>query len=148
MKKISSSFYKDLAELRPQEKTVLLPFGEETFEVKIKDYLTLEERTKMFEDTIRVFRSEEIKEEDDDAMKTIVILMVIFKALTDVEFPEGVKEQIQQFTTLLEVGFVEKILKNFKEGIVEESALFLKEAMAVAVEQVSNQKTSEVTPEV
>ena len=94
----------------------------------------------MFEDTIRVFQAEEIKEEDDDAMKTIVILMVIFKALTDVEFPEGVKEQIQQFTTLLEVGFVEKILKNFKEGIVEESALFLKEAMAVAVEQLQKEK--------
>lgn len=148
MKKISSSFYKDLVELRPQEKTVLLPFGDETFEVKIKDYLTLEERAKMFEDTIRVFRSEEIKEEDDDAMKTIVVLMVIFKALTDVEFPEEVKEQIQQFTTLLEVGFVEKILKNFKEGIVEESALFLKEAMGVAAEQLQKEKASEVTPEV
>lgn len=147
MKKISSSFYKDLVELRPQEKTVLLPFGEETFVVKIKDYLTLEERAEMFEDTIRVFRSEEIKEEDD-AMKTIVVLMVIFKALTDVEFPEGVKEQIQQFTTLLEVGFVEKILKNLKEGIVEESALFLKEAMAVATEQLQKEKASEVAPEV
>lgn len=147
MKKISSSFYKDLAESRPQEKTVLLPFGEETFEVKIKDYLTLEERAEMFEDTIRVFQSEELKQEDD-AMKSIVVLMVIFKALTDVEFPEEVQEQIQQFTTLLEVGFVEKIIKNFKEGIVEETALFLKEAMAVATEQLQKEKASEVTPEV
>lgn len=148
MKKISSSFYKDLVESRPQEKTVLLPFGEETFEVKIKDYLTLEERAEMFEDTIRVFRSKAIQEEEDDAMKTIVVLMVIFKALTDVEFPEEVQEQVQQFTTLLEVGFVEKIIKNFKEGIVEESALFLKEAMAVATEQLQKEKASEVTPEV
>lgn len=147
MKKISSSFYKDLVESRPQEKTVLLPFGEETFAVKVKDYLTLEERAEMFEDTIRVFRSEELKEEDD-AMKTIVVLMVIFKALTDVEFPEKVEEQVQQFTTLLEVGFVEKILENFKEGIVEESALFLKEAMAVATEQLRKEKASEVAPEV
>ena len=147
MKKISSSFYKDLAELRPQEKTVLLSFGDETFEVKIKDYLTIEEKTKMFEDTIRVFQAEKINEEDD-ALKTIVVLMVIFKALTDIEFPEEVDEQITQFTTLLDVGFAEEIFKNLKEGIVEESALFLKEAMQVAVEQLQKEKASEVAPEV
>ena len=147
MKKISSSFYKDLAELRPQEKTVLLSFGDETFEVKIKDYLTIEEKTKMFEDTIKVFQAEKINEEDD-ALKTIVVLMVIFKALTDIEFPEEVDEQITQFTTLLDVGFAEEIFKNLKEGIVEESALFLKEAMQVAVEQLQKEKASEVAPEV
>ena len=147
MKKISSSFYKDLAELRPQEKTVWLPFGDETFEVKIKDYLTIEEKTKMFEDTIKVFQAEKINEEDD-ALKTIVVLMVIFKALTDIEFPEEVDEQITQFTTLLDVGFAEEIFKNLKEGIVEESAIFLKEAMQVAVEQLQKEKASEVAPEV
>ena len=79
MKKISSSFYKDLATLRPQEKTIILPLGAEEFEVKIKDYLTIEEKTKMFEDTIKVFQAEKINQEDD-ALKTIVVLMVIFKA--------------------------------------------------------------------
>ena len=34
MKKISSSFYKDLVELRPQEKNGFTSLGEETFEVK------------------------------------------------------------------------------------------------------------------
>lgn len=135
MKKISSSFYKDLATLRPQEKTIILPLGAEEFEVKIKDYLTIEEKTKMFEDTIKVFQAEKINQEDD-ALKTIVVLMVIFKALTDIEFPEEVDEQITQFTTLLDVGFAEEIFKNFKEGIVEESANFLKEAMGVAIEQL------------
>ena len=147
MKKISSSFYKDLATLRPQEKTIILPLGAEEFEVKIKDYLTIEEKTKMFEDTLKVFQSNEVDKEDD-AMKTITVLMVIFKALTDIEFPEAVNEQITQFTTLLDIGFAEEIFKNFKEGLVEESANFLKEAMQVAVEQISNQKTPEVTPEV
>lgn len=147
MKKISSSFYKDLAELRPQEKTVLLPLGDETFEVKIKDYLTIEEKTKMFEDTLKVFQSNDFDKEDD-AMKTITVLMVIFKALTDIEFPEDVKEQISQFISLLDVGFAEEIFKKFKEGIVEESANFLKEAMQVAVEEVEKLKAQEVTPEV
>lgn len=147
MKKISSSFYKDLATLRPQEKTVILPLGDEQFEVKIKDYLTLEDKTKMFEDTLKVFQSNQLNKEDE-SLKSIVVLMVIFKALTDIEFPEAVEDQIAQFTTLLDVGFAEEIFNKFKEGIVEDSANFLKEAMAVALEQIQKNQTQEVAPEV
>ena len=40
------------------------------------------------------------------------------------------------------------VFNKFKEGIVEDSANFLKEAMAVALEQIQKNQTQEVAPEV
>ena len=150
MKKIPSNFYKNVADFAAQERTLDFSLGGEDFQVKIKEFLTKEQKVELFQDTLTVLGTQGLKEESEE-LKSMVVIMVIFKALTDIEFPEEPTAQIEQFTALLEVGIADDIFAAFREGLVENTALFLKEAIEVASEQVkegSKKEIQENSPEV
>ena len=125
MKKISSNFYKE--EAQPKTRSISVPFEGEMYEIIIKDDLTLKEKAELFKDMLVVI-SEKREESNDPAFQTVAITMCLTKALTDIDFPDTVDGQFDQFFALMDKGFVEKVFEALREGLAEELMLFIKEA--------------------
>lgn len=125
MKKISSNFYKE--EAQPKTRSISVPFEGEMYEIIIRDDLTLKEKAELFKDML-VIINEKRDESNDPAFQTVAMTMCLIKALTDIDFPDTVDGQFDQFYALMDKGFVEKVFESLREGLADELMLFIKEA--------------------
>jgi len=122
MKKITADFHKKMESKIPKTKTINVEVEGEDYEILIKNFLSLEERVKFITDGLSLM---EANIELDEKTGSTLLLMIIYKNVTNIEFPEDLKEQVSQFTWLLETGVLKKVSENIKPGFIEELADFL-----------------------
>lgn len=124
MKKITADFHKTMEQKIPKTKRLVLNLENEEYEVNIKNFLTLEEKTALLTEVIEMVSEEEVAQIAEAGGATL-LLMLIYKALTDIEFPEKTADKVAQFTWLLDTGALQKIHNNIRPGLVEELGNFL-----------------------
>lgn len=122
MKKITADFHKQMETTMPKTKTILVEAANEEYEIVLKNSLSIEEKAKLLQEVISIVVSEEDVTEEGGAT---LLLMLIYKSLTDIEFPEKLVDQVSQFTWLLDTGILKKVSDNLREGIVEDLSNFL-----------------------
>ena len=137
MKKIGPNFHKEIAAKMPKTKTIVVLVEDEEYQIVLKNFLTLEEKTALLEDVMSLSQVAVANNVEDGAVLT---LLGIYKALTDIEFPELPEDQLDQFNWLLECGIMTEIQKNLKPHIIEETAGFLTEAFNLINASIDKEK--------
>ena len=127
MAKITKDFYKQMAEKMPKTKTIQVTnsINAEILDVELKNYLSSEEKVEFIN---ALMRRIELDIEEETNLDEIVVLMFIYEAFTDIEFPENIEEKLEQFTWLMETGIIKQVSENFRPGVVEETLAFATEA--------------------
>lgn len=140
MAKITANFHKEIATKVPKTKTITVPVEGEDYEIVIKNSLTLEEKTAMLQDVMSLAQVGVANEVKDGP---VLILLGIYKALTDIEFPELPEEQMDQFNWLLETGIIAEIQKNLKPNLIEECVKTLEDYFILIAKQLNERKESQ-----
>lgn len=127
MAKITKDFYKQMAEKMPKTKTIQVTnsINAEIFDVELKNYLSSEEKVEFINTLMRRI---ELDIEEETNLDEIVVLMFIYEAFTDIEFPEDIEGKVEQFTWLMETGVIKQVMENLRPGVVEETLAFATEA--------------------
>ena len=94
MKKIKADFYQRMEEVVPETKTIELEVEGEKYEIELKNRLNMEDRNAILEDMVEFMKADfEVGDKEGSAL----MLLVIYKGITDIEFPESLADQMTQF---------------------------------------------------
>lgn len=120
--KIKADFHQKMRTSMPKTSKIEVEVGEDKYEIEVKNFITAEERVAMLEDLIDfIEEDEELNEEHAQ----VLTLMVMYKALTDIEFPTDRSEQVDQFTWLAQTGVLSAVNKIVDPSTMEELSSFL-----------------------
>lgn len=122
MKKITADFHKQMEVKIPKTKTITAKVEGEEYEIVIKNLLSIEEKTELVKDSLKLMQ---VEVELSEITGGTLLLMVIYKALTDIEFPEKLEDQVAQFTWLLDTGILKEVSDNIRPGLIQELSDFL-----------------------
>lgn len=86
----------------------------------------MEDRNAILEDMVEFMKADfEVGDKEGSAL----MLLVIYKGITDIEFPESLADQMTQFAWLLDTGVIKAIDDNIRTGLLEETANFMTMAL-------------------
>ena len=139
--KITKDFYRNLEEKLPKTNTIKVNIGEDVFTVELKNYLTHEEKTAMFESLLKFTETEE---EVSDTDMQVLVTLVVYEALTDIEFPEDIIEKVAQFTALIEAGVLTEVNRNLKPNLINELVDFVQTAFEIVTEEFAKMAKEEI----
>lgn len=143
MNKITANFHKEMEVKVPKTKKITVTIENEDYEIVLKNMLNMEERVKLIDEA---FGLVDANQELDEVHGAVLLLMTIYKAVTDIEFPEEMLDQIDQFNWLLDTGVIKEIENNLRIGLIEELSAFLMESLK-NVETIMRKKKAEMESE-
>ena len=134
--KIKADFYKAIKEKTPKSQTINIEVQGETFQVEVKNFLTGEEKIKMSQ---RLLEFIDLLDGEPVDVQTAQILgsLVMYEAITDIEFPEDLTERMEQFTWLAMTGVLQAVRDITSPELLEQLTDHLQRSLEGVAEQMT-----------
>ena len=111
-----------------QTKIVKVSAGEQDFDIEVKNYLSLEEKTALIQKIIDfVTKQTEIVENDPTG---VILMIMVLEALTDIEFPEDPEAKVAQLNWLIDLNIPDQLKGQMRPGIIDETLRMLNAGLA------------------
>ena len=120
MAKINIDLLKKVKEEYSKEQVISVDIFGETVDIQLKNFLDSEQKLAMINDFMKIAGEQLNKTEI-----SMWSFWCVIKALTDIEVPEEVSEQLEMFNYLIDLGVIEEIVKNLAPGLFEDMMVFL-----------------------